>query len=85
MKNNENKNQYIYDGHSNPSFIWRSKKYPSYLSFEEKVQLWKKEAQEKNKSVQAKEHTKSDTKSKKEESNNRRKIAAKKKNKIMEN
>lgn len=69
-----------YDGHSNPFFVWRNKDYPYGIDFEDKIELWKKEALEKNRTIEAKEHTVKDTKDKKILGNEARKIVQAKKN-----
>jgi hypothetical protein len=68
-----------YDGHSNPS-VWYGKSYPYNATFEEKMELWKKDSTERNRVIEAKEHTVKDTDSKKVENSKRRKIANAKKN-----
>lgn len=51
MENKTKKNNYKYDGHSNPNWIWKDKEYPSDLSFEEKLQLFLKESRERCKGI----------------------------------
>ncbi|HDI3121672.1 hypothetical protein FDA77_00930 [Clostridium botulinum] len=72
LKRRKNRHTYKYDGHSNP-WEWRKRKYLFELSFEEKIELWKKESKERNKTLKMKEHTISETKAKKQENSKRNK------------